>query len=77
MSNMTLSQKVKYGATAGALALSNAAFAAGDAEAAIASAQTTILAIIAVAGAAYIAVALASVGWEVGAKFIRRIGGKA
>ncbi|MFE1572231.1 hypothetical protein ACFIQG_10475 [Comamonas odontotermitis] len=78
MSNLTLSQKVKYGVTAGVLAGANvAAFAAGEAEAAIAGAQTTILAIIAVAGAAYIAVALASVGWEVGAKFIRRIGGKA
>lgn len=35
------------------------------------------LAIVAVAGAAFIAVALSGVGWSVGAKFIKRIGGKA
>ena len=78
MSNMTLSQKVKYGAVVGALALSNAAFAAAtDPTSAITEAQTTILAIVAAAGAAFIAVALAGVGWSVGAKFIKRIGGKA
>ncbi|MBB6579321.1 hypothetical protein HNP33_003433 [Comamonas odontotermitis] len=78
MSNMTLSQKVKYGAVAGALALSNVAFAAAtDPTSAIADAQTTILGIVAAAGAAFIAVALAGVGWSVGAKFIKRIGGKA
>lgn len=46
-------------------------------EAAIGEAQTKILAIIAIAGLAFITVALATVGWTVGAKFIKRIGGKA
>ncbi|MBK0113658.1 MULTISPECIES: hypothetical protein [unclassified Delftia] len=46
-------------------------------EAAIGDAQDKILAIIAVAGLGFITVALASVGWTVGAKFIKRIGGKA
>ncbi|OJX18763.1 MAG: hypothetical protein BGO79_04320 [Delftia sp. 67-8] len=55
-----------------------AAFAqATTPEAAIGDAQGKILAIIAVAGLAFITVALASVGWTVGAKFIKRIGGKA
>jgi len=49
----------------------------GGAAAAITSAQTTILALVAAAGAAYIAVALASTGWETGAKLIKRIKGKA
>ncbi|MFG0601070.1 hypothetical protein ACF8PL_12115 [Delftia sp. WSY_4] len=46
-------------------------------EAAIGDAKDKILAIIAVAGLAFITVALATVGWTVGAKFIKRIGGKA
>lgn len=46
-------------------------------EAAISSAQTTILALIAVGGAAGIAIKLASVGWEVGAKLLGRLRGKA
>ncbi len=46
-------------------------------QAAMASAETEILALIAVAGAAMIAVSLAGVGWAVGAKLIKRIGGKA
>lgn len=55
-----------------------AAFAqATTPEAAIGDAETKVLAIIAVAGLAFITVALASVGWTVGAKFIKRIGGKA
>lgn len=43
----------------------------------IGSAKTTILALIATAGAAMVAVALAGVGWNVGSKLIKRIGGKA
>jgi len=46
-------------------------------EGGIADALVKILAIVAVAGAGYIAVSLASVGWSVGAKFIKRLGGKA
>lgn len=46
-------------------------------EAAIGDAETKVLAIIGVAGLAFITVALATVGWTVGAKFIKRIGGKA
>ena len=79
MKEMTLSQKLKYGATAAVLATASAVAFAQSAtpEAAIADAQATILNIVAVAGAAFIAVALAGVGWSVGAKFIKRIGGKA
>lgn len=55
-----------------------AAFAqATTPEAAIAESEAKILGIVAAAGAAFIAVALAGVGWTVGAKFIKRIGGKA
>lgn len=50
---------------------------ASGAEAAIGQGQTTILALIAVAGAAYIAIALASTAWEVGAKMVKRLKGKA
>lgn len=46
-------------------------------EAAMGEAKTQILALIAVAGAAMIAVALAGVGWNVGSRLIKRIGGKA
>ncbi|RYH64325.1 MAG: hypothetical protein EON54_06690 [Alcaligenaceae bacterium] len=51
--------------------------APADPEAGIAAALVTILAIIAVAGAGMIAVSVAGVGWNVGAKFIKRLGGKA
>lgn len=40
-------------------------------------AKTEILSLVAVAGAAFIAIALAGVGWNVGAKLIKRMGGKA
>lgn len=46
-------------------------------EAALSQAEAKILAIIAVGGAAFIAIALAGVGWNVGAKFIKRLGSKA
>lgn len=65
----------KAGLASFVLLVSAPAFA--DVEAAITSAQTTILGIVAAAGAAFIAVALAGVGWSVGAKMIKRIGGKA
>lgn len=73
-------QKMKNAlATAAVLVMSApAAYAqATTPEAAIGEAQTKILAIIAIAGLAFITVALATVGWTVGAKFIKRIGGKA
>ncbi|MDR0202571.1 MAG: hypothetical protein LBJ40_10485 [Delftia acidovorans] len=73
-------QKIKNAlAIAAMLAVSvPSAFAqATTPEAAIGEAQTKILAIIAIAGLAFITVALATVGWTVGAKFIKRIGGKA
>jgi hypothetical protein len=55
-----------------------AAFAqATTPEAALDDAKEKVLAIIAIAGLAFITVSLASVGWTVGAKFIKRIGGKA
>lgn len=47
-----------------------------DPSAAITSAITTILAIIAVGGAGFVTLKLALVGWTVGAKFIGRLGGK-
>lgn len=46
-------------------------------EAGISDAQIKILVIVAAGGASFIAVALAGVGWNVGAKFIKRLGGKA
>ena len=79
MFNQTRKTAAKYGAVVVVSALTaGQAFAqVATPEAAIASAETTILAIVAAAGAAFIAVALAGVGWSVGAKFIKRIGGKA
>lgn len=50
---------------------------ATTAEAGIDDAITKVLAIIAIGGLGFITVSLASVGWTVGAKFIKRIGGKA
>ncbi|MBF8179800.1 hypothetical protein [Herminiimonas contaminans] len=49
----------------------------GTPEASMDEGKTTILALIAVAGAAGVAIALASTGWEVGAKLIKRMRGKA
>ena len=46
-------------------------------EAALSEAEAKVLAIVAVGGAAFIAIALAGVGWNVGAKFIKRLGSKA
>lgn len=46
-------------------------------EAAIGDAETKVLGIVAIGGAAFIAIALAGVGWNVGAKFIKRLGSKA
>lgn len=63
--------------TVSAMSMASAFAQAADPEAGMAQAQTTILALIAAAGAAMIAVALAGVGWNVGAKLIKRIGGKA
>lgn len=42
-------------------------------EAAIGEGETKILALVALAGAAMIAIALAGVGWSVGVKFIKRL----
>ena len=61
-------------ASAAGLALAQTA---PDPNAAITSAVTTILAIVAAGGAGYITIKLALVGWTVGAKFISRLGGKA
>ena len=46
-------------------------------EEAIASGETKVLALLAIAGAAMIAIALAGVGWGVGTKFIKRLRGAA
>lgn len=43
----------------------------------IADAIATILLIIGLGGAGYIVISSASTGWNVGAKFIKRLGGKA
>lgn len=79
MFNQTRKTAAKYGAVVvvSALTVGQAFAEATTPAAAIAQAETTILAIVAAAGAAFIAVALAGVGWSVGAKFIKRIGGKA
>lgn len=47
------------------------------AETAITDAQTTILALVGVAGAAMVAVALAMVGWTVAVKFVKKLRGAA
>ncbi len=62
---------------ASSLAFAPAFAQATTPETGIADALVKILAVIAVAGAGYITVSLASVGWSVGAKFIKRLGGKA
>ena len=79
MFNQTRKTAAKYGSVVvlSALTAGQAFAQATTPEAAIATAEATILAIVAAAGAAFIAVALAGVGWSVGAKFIKRIGGKA
>lgn len=46
-------------------------------EAAIAEGQADIIALVAIGGAALVAIALAGVGWSVGAKFIKRLRGGA
>lgn len=46
-------------------------------ESAIGEGETKVLAILAIAGAAMIAIALAGVGWGVGVKFIKRLRGAA
>lgn len=75
---MTFNQLRKYGVVLAGVAASGMAMAqSATPEAAIGQAEAQILAIVGVAGAAFIAVALAGVGWSVGAKFIKRIGGKA
>ena len=75
---MTFIQLRKYGGVLAGVAASGLEMAqSASPEAAIGQAEAQILAIVGVAGAACIAVALAGVGWSVGAKFIKRIGGKA
>lgn len=44
---------------------------------AISDAQTKVLAIVAIGGAAVVAIKLAAVGWNVAAKWISRVGSKA
>lgn len=44
---------------------------------AISSGVTDILAVVALGGAAYITIAGAGVMWNVGSKFVKRLGGKA
>lgn len=46
-------------------------------EEAIAGGETKVLALLAIAGGAMIAIALAGVGWGVGVKFIKRLRGAA
>lgn len=79
---MGLNQKNKSRlAVAVALMLSagiSSAQAAGETpEAAIGAAIIALLAIIALAGAGFLTLSSASVGWTVGAKFIKRLAGKA
>lgn len=52
-------------------------FAQADITTEITAAKTEILGFIATWGAAFIAVALAGVGWKVGAKLIKRMAGAA
>jgi uncharacterized membrane protein YdbT with pleckstrin-like domain len=72
-------QKIKAKAYGVGLALTVPvlAMAQSTPEAAITTAQTTILGYVALAGAAFVAVALAMVGWVVVTKFVKRMGGKA
>jgi len=52
-------------------------FAASDVDSAISGAQTEVLGYIATWGAAFIAIALSSVGWKVGGKLIKKLTGAA
>lgn len=64
----------------GALAVASAAASAADAttpEAGIAQGLQALLLIVAAGGAAFVTLSLAGVGWNVGAKFIKRLGSKA
>lgn len=62
-----------------ALMAAPAAFAqtAATPEASIGEALTKVLALLAIAGAAYVSISLAGVGWSVGVKFIKRMRGAA
>jgi len=67
--------------TAGAVALLASASALAQTsttpETAIPEAATKVLALLAIAGAAYVGISLAGVGWAVGVKFIKRMRGAA
>ncbi len=69
--------KIAAGSTAALGSVAVFAQTVTDPESAITSAQVAVLAIVAAGGLAMILVALGSVGWNVGAKFVKRIGGKA
>ncbi|MET3177090.1 UNVERIFIED_ORG: hypothetical protein ABIC43_000229 [Variovorax guangxiensis] len=66
-------------AMAVALLSAPAAFAqtSSTPEASIGEALTKVLALLAIAGAAYVSISLAGVGWSVGVKFIKRMRGAA
>jgi len=76
---------MKKSQLSGVLALALAAISAPftvfadtvDVSSAVSSAQSDILSIISTVGAAMIAVAVAGVGWRVGAKLVKRLGGAA
>lgn len=59
------------------LVLATIASAESAAETAITSAQTQITSIVTLAGGGLIAIALAGVGFKVGASWIRKLGGSA
>lgn len=73
MKNLRARAVVAVLAAGPALAMAQAA----TPEAAMGEAETKVLAIIAIGGASFITIALAGVGWNVGAKFIKRLGSKA
>lgn len=67
--------------TAGAVVLLASATALAQTsttpETAIPEAAAKVLALLAIAGAAYVGISLAGVGWSVGVKFIKRMRGAA
>ncbi len=69
LKNLYLRAGVLAGTTLPVVAFANSA----TPESQITAAKDTILALVAVAGAAMVVIALAMVGWSVGVKFIKRM----
>ena len=72
-----LQKRVSAGAVMLLASAAAMAQTASTPEASIGEAATKVLALLAIAGAAYVGISLAGVGWSVGVKFIKRMRGAA